>query len=203
MLDVQPGASAASRHLMARMHGAKACASRYEVLDLALQDLPVQGLICEFGVFEGSSINHIARRLPHRSVFGFDSFAGLPEQWRPSFGPGAFSTGGRLPRVEPNVTLIQGWFDATLPAFAAEHTGPAALLHVDCDLYSSTKCVFEHLGDRLVPGSVVVFDEFFNYPGWEDHEFRAFSEFAAARRLRHDYLAYNSSHEQVAIRVTA
>jgi hypothetical protein len=203
MLHAHTGTPAMSKQLMARIQEAKACSSRYEVLDFALQHLPIQGLVCEFGVFEGASINHIARQLPHRPIFGFDSFEGLPEHWRTSFGPGAFSTRGRLPRVEPNVALIRGWFDATLPAFAAAHAGPAALLHVDCDLYSSTRCIFEHLGGRLVPGTVVVFDEFFNYPGWEDHEFRAFSEFAAARRLRHEYLAYNHSHEQVAVRVTA
>ncbi len=189
--------------LMERMQGAKPCSSRYEVLDHALRYLPSQGLICEFGVFEGESINHIARQVPHRSVFGFDSFEGLPEYWRPAFEPGAFSTGGCLPRVQPNVTLFKGWFATTLPRFAVEHSGPVAFLHIDCDLYSSTKCILEHLGSRLVPGSVVVFDEFFNYPGWEEHEFRAFSEFAAARCLRHEYLAYNSQHEQVAMRVTA
>jgi hypothetical protein len=187
--------------LLGRMAGAVPCSSRNEVLDLALRHLP-DGLVCEFGVFEGASINHIAARVPHRAVFGFDSFEGLPEHWRESFGPGMFTTGGRLPEVLPNVRLLKGWFDETLPPFAARHPGPVALLHVDCDLYSSTKCVLEHLGDSLVPGSVVVFDEYFNYPGWERHEFRAFSEFAAARRLRYEYLAYNRLHEQVAVRVT-
>jgi hypothetical protein len=55
--------------------------------------------VCEFGVFEGASINHIAARIPHRTVFGFDSFEGLPERWREAFGPGAFTTEGRLPEV--------------------------------------------------------------------------------------------------------
>jgi hypothetical protein len=187
---------------LGRMAGAVPCSSRNEVLDLALRHLPDDGLVCEFGVFEGASINHIAARVPHRAVFGFDSFEGLPEHWRESFGPGMFTTGGRLPEVRPNVRLLKGWFDETLPPFVARHPGPVALLHVDCDLYSSTKCVLEHLGGSLVPGSVVVFDEYFNYPGWERHEFRAFSEFVAARRLRYEYLAYNRLHEQVAVRVT-
>ena len=184
------------------MGGALPCSSREEVLDAALDRAPRDGLVCEFGVFEAWSTNHIADRLPDRTVYGFDSFEGLPERWRASFGPGAFSTGGRLPRVRPNVRLMKGWFDETLPAFAAAHPGPAALLHVDCDLYSSTRCVLERLGGRLVPGSVIVFDEYFNYPGWEEHEFRAFGEFVARRRLRYEYLAYNLLHEQVAVRVT-
>ena len=190
-------------YLATRMGRARPCSSRNEVLDLALRELPADGLVCEFGVFEAESLNRIAVRLPGRTVFGFDSFEGLPEHWRGSFGPGFFSTGGRLPSVRPNVTLVKGWFEATLPAFAAEHAGrPVAFLHVDCDLYSSTRCILEHLGPRLVPGSVVVFDEYFNYPGWEQHEFRAFSEFVVGSRLGYEYLACNRLHEQVAVRVT-
>jgi hypothetical protein len=101
------------------------------------------------------------------------------------------------------VKLIKGWFDATLPAFAAAHVGPAALLHVDCDLYSSTRCIFANLGSRVVPGSILVFDEYFDYPGWQDHEFRAFAELVAEAGLSYEYLAYNRLHEQVAVRVTA
>ena len=191
-----------AEELLHRMDRAVPCSSREEVLDLALHHLPGDGLVCEFGVFEGASVNYIAARIPHRVVFGFDSFEGLPERWRESFDPGMFTTGGRLPEVRPNVRLLKGWFEETLPPFAARQPGPVALLHVDCDLYSSTRCVLEHLGGSLVPGSVVVFDEYFNYPGWEQHEFRAFSEFAAARRLRYEYLAYNRLHEQVALLVT-
>ena len=191
-----------AEYLMARMNRAESCSSRNEVLDAVLGHVPSDGLICEFGVFKAESINYIAGQLPGRVIFGFDSFEGLPEHWRASFSPGAFSTGGRLPRVRPNVRLFKGWFDATLPVFAAEYTGPVAFLHVDCDLYSSTKCILGHLGSRLVPDSIIVFDEYFNYPGWEQHEFRAFSEFVAERRLSYEYLVYNRLHEQVAVRIT-
>ena len=184
--------AAALAYLAGRLREAQCCNSREEVFDLALQHVPEDGLICEFGVFRGESINYIADQLPRRAIFGFDSFEGLPEHWRSAFGPGAFSTAGLLPEVQPGVTLIKGWFNSTLPAFAAEHDGPISLLHIDCDLYSSTQCILEHLGSRLAPGAILIFDEFFNYPGWEEHEFRAFSEFAGARGLRHEYLAYNS-----------
>ncbi|MBV8915749.1 MAG: class I SAM-dependent methyltransferase [Acetobacteraceae bacterium] len=181
---------------------AQRCSTRLEVLDIALECVGPDGLVCEFGVFEGATIRHITRRLPGRAVYGFDSFEGLPESWRPSFDRGAFSTGGRMPAVQQNVKLVKGWFDDTLPAFCREHQDPVALLHIDCDLYSSTRCVLAHLGRRLRTGSLLVFDEFFNYPGWEQHEFRAFSEFASRHRLRYEYLAYNAEHEQVAVLVT-
>jgi hypothetical protein len=190
-------------YIMSRMRQAVVCSDREEVLDIALDRMPRHGLVCEFGVFEGQTISYIAKRVPDRSVFGFDSFEGLPETWRGPFERGVFSTGGRLPSVPANVTLLKGWFDATLPTFAAGHGEPAALLHVDCDLYSSTRCIFAHLGDRVVPGSVIVFDEYFDYPGWQEHEFRAFAEFVAQTGLGYEYLAYNRLHEQVAVRITA
>jgi predicted O-methyltransferase YrrM len=188
--------------LSASLLAAERCAHRYQVFDQALRRVPATGLLCEFGVFEAESTNYIARHLPGRRLYGFDSFEGLPETWRPEFEAGMFSTGGRLPQVERNVSLIKGWFDETLPRFAAEHPGPVAMLHIDCDLYSSTRCVFDHLGERIGPGAILVFDEFFNYPGWEEHEFRAFSEFVRARRLSYEYLCYNGEHEQVAVRIT-
>jgi hypothetical protein len=56
---------------------------------------------------------------------------------------------------------------------------PIALLHIDCDLYSSTKTIFELLSDRIVPGTVIVFDELVNYPAFKKHEVLAFYEFLA------------------------
>ncbi len=175
---------------------------RHQVFDEALARVPQIGLVCEFGVFQAESTNYIARTLQDRQVFGFDSFEGLPENWRPDFEAGMFSTAGRLPAVEPNVRLIKGWFDQTLPRFVAEHQGAVALLHIDCDLYSSTQCVFQHLGGRIRPGSVIIFDEYFNYPGWEGHEYRAFNEFIEDRQLSFEYLCYNGEHEQVAVLIT-
>jgi Macrocin-O-methyltransferase (TylF) len=188
-------------YIRTRMRQAELCSDREEVLDLAMSSMPCHGLVCEFGVFEGQTISYIAQRIQDRTVFGFDSFEGLPEDWRGSFKRGVFNTGGRLPQTPPNVRLIKGWFDVTLPRFVTEHTGPVALLHIDCDLYSSTKCIFTNLGDRLVAGSVIVFDEYFDYAGWEQHEFRAFAEFVADAGLHYRYLAYNRQHEQVAVQM--
>jgi hypothetical protein len=200
----QEGAARRStaEYIMAQMKQAVICSSREEVHDIALARMPPDGLVCEFGVFEGQTISYIAKRMPDRPVFGFDSFEGLPENWRGPFARGVFNTRGRLPPVPPNVSLVKGWFEATLPAFAAGHPGRAAFLHIDCDLYSSTKCIFAHLGGRVLPGTVIVFDEYFDYPGWQEHEFRAFHELVAEADLSYEYLAYNRLHEQVAVLIT-
>jgi hypothetical protein len=158
-----------------------------------------EGLYLEFGVYRGTTIDWLAARTSH-VVHGFDSFEGLPDRWREGFERGRFKTGG-LPSVRKNVRLVPGWFDQTLPGFVTEHREPVAFLHVDCDLYSSTRTIFSFLGERLVPGSVIVFDEFFNYPGWEDGEARAFRETVKALALEFEYLGYCHLGQQVAVRV--
>jgi hypothetical protein len=163
-----------------------------ELLAHALRRITLQGIVAEFGVNAGGTINFIARNLPHRPVDGFDSFQGLPENWEgANAARGAFSRQGRLPKVRANVRLHAGWFEDTVPRFVAAESGPVAFLHVDCDLYSSTETIFRHLGERIVPGTVLVFDEYFNYPNWEAHEHRAFREFAVRRGLSVEYLGYS------------
>jgi predicted O-methyltransferase YrrM len=98
------------------------------------------------------------------------------------------------------VILHKGWFSDTLPLFLDEYSESVRFLHVDCDLYSSTRTIFSALADRLVPGTVIVFDEFFNYPGWQECEYKAFMEFVSTGR-RFEYLAYNCRSEQVAVRL--
>ena len=83
-----------------------------------------------------------------------------------------------------------------------QHRGPISLLHVDCDLYSSTKTIFDRLNDWIVPGTIIVFDEYFNYSGWELHEFKAFQEFREANRLSYEYIGLAPTGQQVAVRIT-
>jgi hypothetical protein len=173
----------------------------FHLLGHALDQVKIEGLYLEFGVYKGTTINWMASRTVHR-IFGFDSFQGLPDRWREGFERGRFKTGG-LPSVRENVHLVPGWFDQTLPAFVAEHPEPVAFLHVDCDLYSSTRTIFDSLGDRLVAGTVIVFDEFFNYPGWETGEALAFREMVQARSLSFEYLGYCHLGQQLAVRILA
>ena len=95
--------------------------------------------------------------------------------------------------------LHVGWFNHTLPRWSL--TGPVAFLHIDSDLYSSAQYVLDYLADQIVPGTVVVFDEYFNFPGWQQDEFRAWQEFVARKQLKYEYLGFVSGHQEVAVRV--
>ena len=154
-------------------------------------------MICEFGVYRGTTINYISS-LTSKLVHGFDSFEGLPETWRPNFEKGRFRV-SHLPQVRSNVKLHKGWFEDSLPNFLKANPQKAALLHVDCDLYSSTKTIFRLFRDRIPPRSVIVFDEFFNDPGWQQGEFKAFNELIAETGLKYEWLGYCCYHEQVAV----
>jgi hypothetical protein len=193
--------SAAADFVTARMPDALFCANKLDHLTLAFKQAP-PGLALEFGVFKGTTINPLARLVPERQFFGFDSFTGLPEAWAGSrYSAINFDRKGRKPSVAANVTLIEGWFDDTLPSFLAQKPGPIGFLHVDCDIYSSTKTVLDLTAARLAPGAVIVFDEFFNYKGYELHEFKAFFEFAERFEVAYRFIGYAA--QQVSLVVEA
>ena len=176
-------------------------ADKAATLRHAMAQAPAEGLVLEFGVWTGSTLRALVEGFPGHEVFGFDSFEGLPEDWRTGFPAGMFGVDG-LPRV-PGAELVVGWFDQTLPGFLADHPGPLAFVHVDCDLYSSTTTVLDAVGPRLVPGTVIVFDEYFNYPGWQGGEHRAWQEYVERTGTRFGWLGYTLEDEQVAVQVTS
>jgi hypothetical protein len=94
-----------------------------------------------------------------------------------------------------------GWFNETLPGFVRTHDQPIALLHVDCDLYSSAATVLSTLKDQIVPGTVIIFDEYMNYPGWQLDEFKAWQEHVRAFGVKYEYIGRVSRHQKVAVRV--
>jgi hypothetical protein len=157
---------------------------RFETLSFSANAAPGDGLILEFGVATGATINHLANNvaLRGRTIYGFDSFKGLPERWS-SHDVGHFASD--LPDVAANVELVIGLFADTIPAFLATHEGNAALIHLDCDLYSSTWLVLHLLNKRIVPGTIIQLDEYWIVP---EHERRAF----------HDWII---SHDRSAIRL--
>jgi hypothetical protein len=157
------------------------------VLRYASQLVTVEGLYLEFGVRGGGSINHIARMNRRHTIHGFDSFEGLPEPWTGwTMDTGAMGGGG-VPDVEPNVRLETGWFDDTLPSFLERHDGAAAFVHVDSDIYSSARTILTCLAPRIRPGTIIVFNEYFNYPNWQQHEYRAFQEYCEEHRVAYAY----------------
>ena len=161
-------------------------------------------LFLEFGVYSGRTINYIAGKLDGKQVHGFDSFLGLPEDWRPGYHVGTFDMEGNLPYVNDNVILHKGWFNETLPEFIKEvGTQKCSLIHIDCDLYSSTKTIFEFLEKNITIGTILMFDELVGYFGWQADEYRALEEFLEATGHEIEYLACVYGGQQVAIQIVS
>jgi hypothetical protein len=163
-------------------------------------DLLEHGLVLEFGVATGRTLNHFARVLPFKTVYGFDGFKGLPEDWTSRMRKGFFAR-KNLPEVRDNCKLVVGWFDETLPGFVRNNDQPIALLHIDSDLYSSAVTILNALKDQIVPGTVIIFDEYMNYPGWQLDEFKAWQEHVRAYGVRYEYIGRVGRHQKVAVRV--
>lgn len=169
-----------------------------------LKNVTVDGLWLEFGVWVGTSINLLASIMNHLGkgdeiIYGFDSFEGLPEDWvDPITGKiqtegkkGHFNLGGNVPiKRFNNIEFIKGWFDKSLPEFIRDREEKVALLHIDSDLYSSAKIIFDNLQHKIVPGTVIMFDEFYNYDGYEAHEYKAFKEFADMKKVSYEWISH-------------
>jgi len=177
----------------------------YDMLQLALENASLEeGLILEFGVYHGKTIRMIASHFPNATVHGFDTFSGIPEEWHhtPS---GSYSTHGSLPQAPDTVQYHVGLFSETLPEFletaAAPPGKPIRLMNIDCDLYSSTKDVLDALSDRVVPGTIIIFDEYVINPHWKEDEHRAFQEAVVKYGWKYEYLGISLVSQQAVVRI--
>jgi predicted O-methyltransferase YrrM len=158
------------------------------------------GLWLECGTATGTTAEAISGVMPKDAMlYTFDSFEGLSESW------GAHRAGSFAqdpPKLDSDrVEVVVGWFADTLPKFIQEHKEDIAFLHVDCDLYGSTKTVLDVFGDKIVPGTIIAFDEIVGHPLMADHEYRAFMEFVKHSGKNYEYVAHIERGNQAACRI--
>lgn len=160
----------------------------------------LDGLVAEFGVYKGEMLRRLAAFFDDQEVFGFDSFKGLPTDWGEMLPKDHFCLDSIPQFEERNIELRIGLFQDTLPIFQ-EDIGSKKIkfAHVDCDLYSSTSTVLQTLKNNFTAGSIILFDEYYNYKGWMDHEYRAFQELVEQNDLRYEYVGIRNA--MVAVRL--
>lgn len=144
----------------------------------------------EFGVYKGKTINYISK-FTEDKIYGFDSFEGLPEDWRESFLKGEFNLNKQAPTVNDNVELIKGWFNETLENFIQNHNNKSiGFIHIDCDLYSSTKYVLDTCKNLIKTNTIIVFDELLQYPGFDgdNGELRALVEWVKENEINFEWI---------------
>ena len=154
--------------------------ARYELYKKTI-DLP--GDIVEGGVFKGSGVLFWAKLIAifnsssARKVVGFDTFEGFLDQnldfetkfltesdddvaAKSATVEGLMKT-AEAQGLQSRMELVAGDVVATIKKYTENNPGfRVSLLNVDFDTYVPTKAVLEGLYDRVVPGGVVVFDEY-------------------------------------------
>lgn len=151
-------------------------------------------LYLEFGVAKGASMRYWSNLLsnPASILHGFDTFEGLPEEWRLG-SKGAYSAEGQIPEItDPRVRFMKGLFQETLPHYVVP-AHDVLIINIDCDLYSSTRFVLDQLCDHIRPGTFLYFDEFSD----SHNELRAFRELLTATGKKFALLGATRSYGQV------
>lgn len=194
--------SEAADFIQAEMPHAQIFMTHRDIIRFAVKNAAEDGLYLEFGVATGNTLNEIANAAPAaKIVYGFDSFEGLPGDWSGHVETaGAFKQNG-FPKVPSNATLVPGLFSDTLPSFVIKNDGPVSFVHIDCDLYSSTATILNNIGARFQAGTMVLFDEYFNYPGWRLHEHKAWVEFSEKTDTKYTYIGFTALDGRVLVRI--
>lgn len=151
------------------------------------------GVVVECGSYEGGSAAVLAVT-SGRPTWLFDSWEGCPEPGphdvdRDGVAAEAGQFAGSYVRargllhgtlsLNGQVRMVRGWFDQTLPA-TKDDIGPVALLHIDADWYDSVRTCLEELAVQVVPGGIVVVDDY----GYWDGAKKAVDEWLDGRNVQ-------------------
>lgn len=153
-------------------------------------DLP--GDVLEFGVYKAASLirfatfRHALEALKSRRIVGFDAFGEFPtedinkradrefiQRFETAGGPGLtideILIALELKGMRDNIDLVGGDIRESLPIYLSDnpHT-KIALLHLDLDVYEPTLFALENLWERIVPGGLVIIDDYNTVKGATD-----------------------------------
>jgi hypothetical protein len=151
----------------------------------------LEGDIVECGVWRGGSMHAVARTLlscgvNDRELYLFDTFEGMTEPtekdrrgdttaaellakadktqnvWAIASLDDVQQGVGTLDYPTEKFHFVKGPVEETIPGGAPQSI---ALLRLDTDWYESTRHELEHLYDRLVPGGVLIMDDYGSWQG--------------------------------------
>ncbi len=159
--------------------------------DLYKEVLDLPGDVFELGVFKAGSLirfatfRYILENDYSRKIVGFDAFGKFPKsdismQSELKF-ISEFETeagdGLNLSEVQSiidhkgfkNIDLVEGNVLTTLPKYIEQFPASRiALLHLDMDIKEPTEYALEYLYDRIVPGGLIIFDDYNSLEGVTD-----------------------------------
>ncbi len=129
----------------------------------------------EFGVYKGASVNDLSKYV--KKIYAFDSFEGLKEDMVGNTEAiGTFNLNKKTPSLNQNVVPIVGWIQDTLDTFLEKENPKINFIHIDVDTYETSKFILKKIKKYLVPSATILFDELYNFPGWDVGEYKALKE---------------------------
>ena len=133
------------------------------------------------------------------TIYGFDSFEGLKENWLGANRPkGFFSLNKQVPKLNRNCVPVIGWIQETLPPFISDNNDlKINFVHIDTDTYPTAKFILERIKPYLVDNAIILFDELYNFSGWSVGEYKALTE--VFKEEEYTFLAFSRENSQVAI----
>tara|TARA_B100001173_G_C15809185_1_gene471168 strand:- start:54 stop:761 length:708 start_codon:yes stop_codon:yes gene_type:complete len=145
----------------------------------------------EFGVYQGKSANYFSKYV--KKLYAFDGFQGLKEDWLgTNQRKGSVDLNKKVPKLNSNVEPIVGWVENTLEDFLEKHNPKINFVHLDMDTYSPTKFTLERIKPFLVKDAIILFDELYNYVGWQHGEYKALKEVFKDDEFEYKAFALNS-----------
>lgn len=151
----------------------------------------------EFGVWKGESANFFSKYV--KNFYAFDSFEGLSEDWAGASPKGTFNLKKKLPNLNSNVKTVIGLVENTLDDFLKKNNPKINFVHMDMDTYTPTKYTLEKLKPYLIKNAVIIFDELYNYIGWEHGEYKALKD--TFKDDEYEYKAFNLRGAQVVVQI--
>lgn len=146
-------------------------------IETALQnDQNLEKNYLEFGVFTGTSANFFSKFV--KKLYVFDSFEGLKDDWGGVINhpKGYYDLKKKLPKLNANVEPVVGWVEDTLEEFLKKNNKEINFVHIDLDTYESTLFVLKKIKPLLSKNAIIIFDELYNYFGFEYGEYKALKE---------------------------
>lgn len=147
---------------------------KYAINNSLLNDKNLEYFYLEFGTYSGESANMFSKYV--KKLYTFDSFEGLSNDWvgRLNRPKGFFNRNGKLPKLNSNVEPVVGWVEDTLDNFLNSHKPKINFIHFDMDTYGPTKFTLMKVKPYLLKNAILMFDDFYNYFGWDQGEYKAF-----------------------------
>lgn len=139
------------------------------IVELSKEIAEIPGDIIEIGSWKCGTSIPLADANPHKLLYAFDLFGGMPYADRKEFANFAdvdFEEIRQKASNLPNLHLVRGKHEVTVPAFA-KFQRPISLLFMDSDWYESHVVALYHLAPFVVQNGLIVFHD------WQFHMVRA------------------------------